>query len=328
MKPKVVLIGTGGTIASRYDVALGRKVAGVSSSELVAMLPGVGAVADLEVDNFLTISSFQMDAGTVLKLTRRIGETLRRPDVAGVAVTHGTDTMEESAYLADILVDSEKPVIFTGAQRSADEPDGDGRRNLMGAIRAAASPASAGLGAMICFNDELHAARDVTKTHTSAVQTFQSYDHGKLGLIDGDRVVIDRRPQRRPRYVVERLEERVDLVKLVLGLDARPIDGALAAGAKAIVLEAFGLGNTTSEVADGVRRSIDAGVPVIVTSRCPIGQVRPVYGGGGGGRDLEDMGAIYAGDLAGVKARMLLMVLLADGPSMAELGRRIAAAIG
>jgi L-asparaginase len=327
MKPKVVLIGTGGTIASRYDVALGRKVAGVSSSELVAMLPGVGAVADLEVDNFLTISSFQMDAGTALKLVCRIGETLRRPDVAGVAVTHGTDTMEESAYLADILVESEKPVVFTGAQRSADEPDGDGPRNLLGAIRAAASPASVGLGAMICFNDELHAARDVTKTHTSAVQTFQSHDHGKLGLIDGDRVVIDRRPLRRPHYTVERLEERVDLIKLVLGLDARPINSALAAGAKAIVLEAFGLGNTTSDIAEGVKRSIDAGVPVIITSRCPIGQVRPVYGGGGGGRDLEDMGAIYAGDLAGVKARMLLMVLLADGPSMAELGRRMAAAI-
>ena len=177
-------------------------------------------------------------------------------------------------------------------------------------------------------DDELHAARDVTKTHTSAVQTFQSLDHGKLGLIDGERVVIDRRPLRRPRYAVERLEERVDLVKLVLGLDARPIDAALAAGAKAIVLEAFGLGNTTPAIAEGVRRTIGAGVPVIITSRCPMGQVRPVYGGGGGGRDLEDMGALYAGDLAGIKARMLLMVLLADAPSMAELARRVAAAVG
>jgi L-asparaginase len=133
---------------------------------------------------------------------------------------------------------------------------------------------------------------------------------------------------RRPRYVVERLEERVDLAKLVLGLDARPIDGALAAGTKAIVLEAFGLGNTTHAVADGVKRAIAAGVPVIVTSLCPVGQVKPVYGGGGGGRDLEEIGAIYAGDLAGVKARILLMVLLADGPSMTELRRRIDAAIG
>jgi L-asparaginase len=328
MKPKVVVIGTGGTIASRYDAALGRKVAAVSGSELVAMLPGASGVADLEVDNFVTISSFQMDAGTALRLARRIGDALRRPDVAGVAVTHGTDTMEESVYLADLLVDSDKPIVFTGAQRSADEPDGDGPRNLMGAIRAAASPAAAGLGAMICFNDELHAARDVTKTHTSAVQTFQSYDHGKIGLIDGDRVVIDRRPVRRPSYVVERLEERVDLAKLVLGLDARPIDDAIAAGTKAIVLEAFGLGNTTREVANGVKRAIAAGVPVVVTSRCPVGQVKPVYGGGGGGRDLEEMGAIYAGDLTGVKARILLMVLLADGPSMAELRRRIDAAIG
>jgi L-asparaginase len=317
MKPKVVVIGTGGTIASRYDAVLNRKVAVASGEELIAMLPGADGVAELEVDDFTTAHSFQMDGGAALGLAQRIGETLRRPDVTGVAVAHGTDTLEESAYLAGLLVESEKPVVFTGAQRSADEPDGDGPRNLMGAIRAAAAPVSAGLGVFVCFNDELHAARDVT-----------SLDHGKLGLIDGERVVIDRRPLRRPRYAVERLEERVDLVKLVLGLDARPIDAALAAGAKAIVLEAFGLGNTTPAIAEGVRRTIGAGVPVIITSRCPMGQVRPVYGGGGGGRDLEDMGALYAGDLAGIKARMLLMVLLADAPPMAELARRVAAAVG
>ena len=141
MKPKVVVIGTGGTIASRYDAALGRKVAAVSGSELVAMLPGASGVADLEVDNFATISSFQMDAGTALRLARRIGETLRRPDVAGVVVTHGTDTMEESVYLADLLVDSDKPVVFTGAQRSADEPDGDGPRIVQ---RGRALPAGGG----------------------------------------------------------------------------------------------------------------------------------------------------------------------------------------
>jgi L-asparaginase len=212
MKPKVVVIGTGGTIASRYDAVLNRKVAVASGEELTAMLPGADGVAELEVDDFTTAHSFQMDGGAALGLAQRIGETLRRPDVTGVAVAHGTDTLEESAYLAELLVESEKPVVFTGAQRSADEPDGDGPRNLMGAIRAAAAPVSAGLGVFVCFNDELHAARDVTKTHTSAVQTFQSLDHGKLGLIDGERVVVDRRPLRRPRYAVERLEERVDLV--------------------------------------------------------------------------------------------------------------------
>jgi L-asparaginase len=326
MKPKVVVIGTGGTIASRYDPALGRKVAAMSGSELLALLPGAADIAQIEVDNFATVASFHMSAGFGLSLAQRVAATLQRPDVTGAVVTHGTDTMEESVYLTDLLVDSPKPVVFTGAQRSADEADADGPRNLLNAIRAAAAPAAAGLGAMICFNDELHAARTATKVHTSAVQTFQSYDHGKLGAIDGDRVVIDRRPVARPRYRVDRLEERVDLIKLVLGLDARPIDNALAAGSRAIVLEAFGLGNATREIADGVRRAVAAGVAVAVTSRCPAGRVKPVYGGGGGGRDLEDAGAVFIPGLSGPKARLLLMVLLADAPPMGELRRRIAAA--
>lgn len=326
MKPKVVIIGTGGTIASRYDAALGRKVAALSGSDLLALLPAAGEIAELEVDNFATVASFHMSVDFALSLARRVGVALQRPDVTGAVVTHGTDTMEESVYLTELLVDSGKPCVFTGAQRSADEPDGDGPRNILNSIRAAASPATVGLGAMICFNDELHAAREVTKVHTSAVQTFQSYDHGKLGCIDGERVIIDRRPVRRPHYSVDRLEERVDLVKLALGIDARPIDAALAAGSRTIVLEAFGLGNATQEIAEGVKRATAAGVPVVVTSRCPAGRVKPVYGGGGGGRDLEDAGAIFAPGLSGVKARLLLMVLLADRPSVDELKRRIAAA--
>ena len=291
MKPKVVIIGTGGLIASRYDPALGRKVAAMSGSELLALLPGAADIVDIEVDNFATVASFHMSAGFALSLAQQIEETLGRPDVAGVVVTHGTDTMEETAYLTQLLVNSQKPAIFTGAQRSADEPDADGTRNMLNSIRAAASPAVIGLGAMICFNDDLHAARDVTKVHTSAVQTFQSFDHGKLGSVAGDRVVIDRVPVPRPRYKVGRLEERIDLVKLVLGIDARPIDSAVAAGSRAVVLEAFGLGNATREIAEGVKRAVGAGVPIVVTSRCPTGRVKPVYGGGGGGRDLEDAGA-------------------------------------
>jgi len=326
MKTKVVVIGTGGTIASRYDAALGRKVAAMSGSELLDLLPAAAEIADIEVDNFATVASFHMSAAFVLSLAQRVDAALRRPDVAGAVVTHGTDTMEESVYLTELLVDSPKPAVFTGAQRSADEADADGPRNLLNSIRAAAAPASAGLGAMICFNDELHAAREVTKLHASAVQTFQSYDHGKLGCVDGERVVIDRRPIPRPRYRVDRLEERIDLVKLVLGIDARPIDGALAAGSRAVVLEAFGLGNATREIAAGVKRAVAAGMPVVVTSRCPAGRVKPVYGGGGGGRDLEDAGAIFAPGLSGPKVRLLLMVLLADDPSPDELRRRMAAA--
>ena len=257
MKPKVVIIGTGGTIASRYDPALGRKVAAMSGSELLALLPGAAEIAEIEVDNFATVASFHMSAGFALSLAQRIEATLSRPDVTGVVVTHGTDTMEETAYLAQLLVDLQKPAIFTGAQRSADEPDGDGPRNMLSSIRAAASPAAVGLGAMICFNDELHAAREVTKVHTSAVQTFQSCDHGKLGGIDGDRVVIDRVPVPRPRYKVGPAGGARRSGEAGAG-HRRAADRQLRLppAAARSCSKRFGLGNATREIADGVKRAV------------------------------------------------------------------------
>ncbi len=311
MSARVVVISTGGTIASRFDPAQGRVVAVQRGEDLVKMIPQASTVADIEVVNFCNIGSFQLSLDTVFRLVQRVNEILDRTDVAGVVVTHGTDTMEETCYLADLLVVSDKPVVFTGAQRSNDDPDSDGPRNLLNAIRVAASPSAKGLGAMICFNDELHAARDVTKVHTSRVQTFQSYEHGMLGEIDGDRVIFYRHPTLRRTFRVPALEERVDLIMLVLGVNARYIDASIQSGAAGIVLEAFGRGNANSAIVDGVRRATKSGIPVIVTSRCPAGRVLPIYGGGGG-KDLEDAGAIFAGDLSGVKARLLLMVLLAD----------------
>src|SRR4249920_2925087 len=156
-KPKVVLLATGGTIASRYDPALGRTVASQRAQDLVKMLPQVGDVAAIEVDNFATIPSFDMTVQFAFGLARRIDEVLARPDVAGVVVTHGTDTMEETSYLADLLLLSDKPAVFTGAQRAADDPHSDGPPNLSNAIRVVASEHVRGLGAVVCFNGTIHA---------------------------------------------------------------------------------------------------------------------------------------------------------------------------
>jgi L-asparaginase len=326
MKPKVVLIGTGGTIASRYDAAQGRVVASASADDLVAMLPGAASVAELEVDDFATVHSFGMTLGFALDLTRRINATLARPDVAGAVVTQGTDTMEETCYLADLLLEGDKPAVFTGAQRKADEPDADGPRNLADAIRVAASPAARGLGAVLCFNGRIHAGRDVTKVHASAVDTFQTFEVGALGEIDGDAVIIHRRPALRRTFAIDQLEERVDLVRLSLGTDSRLIDAAVDSGAKGLVVEAFGRGNGPPWLTATLAQAIAAGVTVVVTSRCPAGRVLPVYGGGGG-RDLEDAGVIFAGDLKGAKVRILLMVLLshpASGNRVAEIFKEMA----
>ena len=326
MSGKVVVIGTGGTIASRYDPVRGSKVAAATADDLLAMLPAVGDVAAIEVDNFATINSYHLTVDQAFAIARRVQETLARDDVAGAVVTQGTDVLEETSYLASLIVDPAKPAVFTGAQRSADEPDADGPRNLLDAIRAAAAPATAGLGAMVCFNGELHAAREVTKVHSSAVQTFQSYGYGHLGVIDGGLVSIHRRPVARPTFAVDRLESRIDLIKLAIGADARFIDWVIDDGAKGIVIEAFGLGNATVAVAEGIARATEAGMVVGLVSRCPSGAVRPVYGGGGGGRDLVTAGARFMGDLSGPKARLLLMVMLADAPPADAVKQRIAAA--
>jgi L-asparaginase len=325
MKPKVVLLATGGTIASRYDPALGRTVASQRAQDLVKMLPQVGDIAAIEVDNFATIPSFDMTVQFAFGLAGRIDEVLARPDVTGVVVTHGTDTMEETSYLADLLLQSDKAVVFTGAQRAHDDPQSDGPPNLLNSIRVAASPLARGLGALVCFNGAIHAARDVTKTHASAVETFQSYDRGAVGEVDGGKVIVHRRPVLRRSFKVDRLEDRVELYRLALGVDLNGLEAAIERGIAGLVIEAFGRGNGPSRLSELVRLAAQKGIAVLITSRCPEGRVEPIYGGGGGGRDLADAGGIFAGDLKGPKARLLLMVLLSSPETREHIAETVAA---
>jgi L-asparaginase len=311
MTPKVVLISTGGTIASRFDPALGRTVASARGEDLLVQVPELADIAELEIDDFATISSFNMSVADAHRLARRINRQLARPEVAGVVVTHGTDTMEESCYLADLLLQSDKPAVFTGAQRAHDDPLPDGPKNLLSAVRTAAAPEAAGLGAVICFAEQIHAGRDVTKVSASALAAFQSYDRGALGEVDGARVIIHRRPARRRTFELARIPElQVPLFRLSLGFDVRIVELALDLGLDGLVIEAFGRGNGPGALVPVVERAVGTGLPVVITSRCPTGRVEPIYGKGGG-KDLLDAGAIFAGDLRGPKARLLLMVLLA-----------------
>jgi len=331
MKPKIVLLATGGTIASRYDPKLGSKVASQRADALLGRLPQVADFAEIEVHDLATIPSYEMDLQFAFELATRIRDALARPEVDGVVVTHGTDTMEETCYLADLLLDSDKPAVFTGAQRAHDDPQSDGPLNLLNALRVAASPLTRGqgsikgLGAMICFNGTLHAARDVTKVHASAVETFQSYDRGALGEVDGDTVVIHRRPVLRRSFRIERLEQRVELFRLVLGMDLSALEATIERGVAGLVIEGFGRGNGPARLAGLVRRATHKNIPVLMTSRCPAGRVQAIYGGGGGGRDFVDAGAIFTGDLKGPKARLLLMVLLSGGAGGQQIVQTLAA---
>jgi L-asparaginase len=308
----VVVVSTGGTIAMRPDPETGKLVPALSGEELVEMIRWPDA-PPLELDEAAHVPSFDMHGDLFLTLAGRVLAHAGRGDV-GIVVTHGTDTMEESAYGLDLLLPPEATVVLTGAQRGASEPDTDGPRNLRNAIRLASSPEAGGLGAVICFDGEIHAGREARKVHTSAVRAFDSPGYGPIGHVDGEHVTVRRRPIRRPPLgpLPPAPLPRVDLVRLYAGADSTFLRAALAAGARAIVLEATGRGNANEQVLPGVREAIAAGVPVVVASRCVAGRVEPVYGRGGG-KDLAEAGAIFAGDLAGSKARVLLQLALASG---------------
>jgi L-asparaginase len=320
---RVVVLGTGGTIGSRFSAEHGTVIAGVGGDELVRKLEGFASTVDVVTEQFCNVGSFLFTLELAFGIVKRADQLLQDADITGVVVTCGTDTMEEVAYLADLIVTSDKPIVFTGAQRHSGLPDSDGPRNLHNAILVAASREAKGFGSVIVFEDEIHAARDATKMHTSRVGTFASGEHGKLGEIDDGAVIVSRRTIRQPPVPLTAIETRVDLVKACMGADGRFVDYAVETGSRALVVEAFGRGNTTLAMTEAVGRAVKRGTLVAVASRSPQGRVAPNYTGGGGGHDLNQAGAIFAGDLSGPKTRVLLAVLLGAGLSSVEVHKGV-----
>ena len=310
-----VVVSTGGTIAMRPDPATGKLVPAVSGDELVEMLDWPEA-PPLSLDDFVHVPSFDVHGALALSLACRVVEHARSGK--STVVTHGTDTMEETAYLADLLLPaSAEAVVFTGAQRGAEQRDGDGPRNLRDAITAASSPGSRGRGVLVVFAGEVHAAREARKVHTSALRAFASPGYGPLGHVDAGAVRYRRAPERPLPLAAPAELAQVDLIRLHAGSDGRFVRAAVESGSRAIVLEGTGRGNGNDQVVAAVREAVAAGVAVVVCSRCAEGRVEPVYGRGGG-RDLAEAGALFAGDLAGPKARVLLQVALGAGLDPSE----------
>jgi L-asparaginase len=315
----VSVLFTGGTIASRVD-ASGSEVASVSGDELLGQVPGLADVTDVTVEQFSNVSGNSLSLEDMFGIARRACELLRDEDLAGVVVAQGTATIEESAYYAELLLGGPKPVVYTGAMYSATHPDSDGPRNLLNSVRVATAPEARDMGVLVCLNSEIHAARDAAKTHSTHLDTFSSYEHGALGTVDPDRIVFYRRPLLRRTFEVDRIEPRVDLIKVVAGMDDRFVRFSVASGAAAIVIEGLpGTGGVTPGVIAAVRDAIAGGTPVVVTTRCDGGRVFPVYGGGPGSKDMAEAGCIMAGDLSPAKARILLTVALAETRDVEEL---------
>ncbi|WP_276248079.1 asparaginase [Haladaptatus sp. YSMS36] len=319
MTPHIAVLSTGGTIASTgTDKGATPTRAG---DELVEAVPGLTDHADISVEEVAQISSFALGFDTMATIVRRVRE-LAAEGVDGVVVTHGTDTMEESAYFVDVVAGDTIPVVFTGAQRRGDEPGADGPANLLTAVRAASHERvrEAG-GAYIAFADSLYSARTVTKGHTSNLDTFYAPDAGPVANVLRGYVRFFREPGSESVSIpATDVTARVEMVKSAAGVDGWQIERALEDGVSGIVLEGMGLGNTTPGLETAAAEAIDRGVPVVVTSRCHGGAVNGIYGKEGGARTLEEHGAILGGDLPAQKARITLALALSatDDPEEAR----------
>jgi L-asparaginase len=312
--PKVRLVATGGTISNRTG---GRLTAG----ELVKSIPGIERYVRPEFEQFTNVASGSLTLRQWLDLAKRINTLFREDaDLAGVVVTSGTDTLEETAYFLHLTVLTDKPVVVVGSMRSPSTLGYEGAANLLGGYRVAGAPASRGKGVLVVLNDEINSARDVTKTDALRLDTFQSRGYGILGVVDADRVVyyrdVVKRHTKRSEFDISQLEElpRVDVVLVYQDAGGDVIKAVVDLGAKGIVVATAGAGATSGTQGDGIRYATQKGVFVVMTTRTGRGRVAA--------RDSASPSLRIQGeDLAPVKARILLMLALTKSTHGAEIQR-------
>ncbi|MBA2575107.1 MAG: asparaginase [Euzebyaceae bacterium] len=307
----LLVLATGGTIASRLDEH-GAVVPAVAPADLLAAVPGLDALGPLEVEEVARVNGWNIDPATMVRVAERARAALLGGGVDGVVVTHGTDTVEETLYLTDLLAGEATDrgaIAFACAMRSGSDVAADGPRNLLHAAVVAAAPAARGRGALLCVNDEIHAARWVTKTDTTNVSTFRSPPAGPVGAIERGRprFFLDT-PARPPRGGDVDLD--VALLKAYSGMGDRLLRHLVDGDVSGVVIEGTGAGNVPGALVPAIERAIGSGVPVVIASRCWTGRTVPIYGGPGGGVTLDGLGVIRSNGLNGPKARLALMVAL------------------
>lgn len=306
--PKILLLATGGTIASTTTEPEGPVVASLAGEALLAGVSLPEGV-ELHLRSFPPKDSSALTPADIQSFAEAIAQSMAEYD--GFVLTHGTDTMEDTAFGLELLLAPEKPVVMTGSMRHAGEPDSDGPRNLRDAIRAAATPSLGAAGVVVVFEGDIHAAWRVRKAHTSRVDAFRSGDFGKIGAVEEGRVALNALPCRRAALGLSQTPRKVLLLSAAMGMEADLLLAAAGLDYEAAVLIGFGRGNFPDGWAEGVKDLLGAGKPVVVASRCSEGGVAPIYGGDSGGATLAALGVRFGGSLAPSKLRLLLAYGLA-----------------
>lgn len=269
-------------------------------------------IADLYVEDLYHLASPQITEREMLGIKNRIEEAVKE-GYDGVVVTHGTDTLEETAYYLELTLDIKIPVVVTGAMRSSNEIGADGLANLRSSLVVATDEESSDKGVLVVMNDEVHTATYVTKTHTTNVATFQTPTFGPIGLVSKNNVIYFQKLVKEEHYEVNTTEKKVYLLKAYAGMDGKLINAVCDLGADGLVIEALGAGNLPPQTVSAVRNCIKKSIPVVFVSRAFNGVTQDVYDYEGGGKRFQQDGVIFTTGLSGQKARIKLMILLEAG---------------
>ena len=313
-RPKIAIFSTGGTIASvRGDQAAASPK--LTAEQLVSSVPQLAQVADIETVRFRQVASSDLTVADIIALAEAIGHAVDG-GVSGAVVTQGTNTLEETSFILDLLWDRDEPVVLTGAMRNPDLAGADGPANLLASAAVAASPIARGFGALVVFNDEIHLPLFVRKTHTTSPATFRSPQAGPIGWIMENRVRLALRPVVRHHISLPRALEDVPsvaLIKVTLGDDGRLLSAIGSLGYRGLIVEATGGGHVPKAYVEPLT-ALAARIPVVLASRSGAGEIlRSTYGFPGSETDLLKRGLIHGGILDGPKARLLLTLLLVAG---------------
>lgn len=313
----LLVIHTGGTISMSQDQS--NKVVTNDINPISLHQDVINQYAQIDELNPFNVPSPHMTIQHVKQLKDIILEAVTNKYYDGFVITHGTDTLEETAFLLDLILGIEQPVVITGAMRSSNEIGSDGLYNYISAIRVASDEKARHKGVMVVFNDEILTARNVTKTHTSNTNTFQSPNHGPLGVLTKDRVQFHHMPYR--QQALENVNEKlnVPLVKAYMGMPGDIFSFYSREGIDGMVIEALGQGNMPPSALEGIQQLVSLNIPIVLVSRSFNGIVSPTYAYDGGGYQLAQQGFIFSNGLNGPKARLKLLVALSNNLDKAEI---------
>ncbi|WP_099872297.1 asparaginase [Streptococcus suis] len=305
---KILVLHTGGTISMQAN-----HQGEVASSKINPMTQIDSPLEEIQVISldFLNVPSPHIRLEHMMTLYQKIKEEQMNFD--GFVITHGTDTLEETAYFLDTMAIPEKPIVLTGAMRSSNELGSDGIYNYRTALRVAADDKSADKGVLVVMNDEIHAAKYVTKTHTTNVSTFQTPTHGPLGLVTKREILYFKTAEPRVRFDLSRVTGTVPIIKAYADMDSILLDSLTASSISGLVIEALGAGNLPPTILPAIKKLLDQKIPIILVSRCFNGIAEPVYAYQGGGIQLEKDGILFVKELNAQKARLKLLIALNAG---------------